>query len=368
MFSSLGDIRGSLVSKDIRDIYIGEPTALLGDITGSDGNFLRLQSAFRALTAENELLRARYVQWKEGLPNVHAIEDKDKIITNLTRQIVDLTSQIGSLKSQSSVAVNVSGNTQEYEIKIRTLNSRIQELESQLRTQKVDLEGQIRSKNQIIKDLEDRLASASKDVGDSRVTAQGSGYGSASNVDNRLSSSQASNSSSNSGSIQGSGYQTVNRTQYGTGNVSYGNTATSQYPTPSSYTSPQGYSTGNLTSSGSYGQSAQSGTTTYGATTTQSGAYGGIQASNLSGGLSSSISSSQGRTSGVSGVSYGTSGATTLPAGSYSIGGTSGLTQGTTQGTGYTYSTGISGQTGTLGTGSSTGSRTSYTYQSQSKQ
>ena len=93
LFSALGDIRGSLVSKDIKDIYIGEPIQVLGDITGSDNNFLRLQSAFRALTAENELLRARYIQWKEGLPNVHAIEDKDKIITSLTRQIVDLTSQ-----------------------------------------------------------------------------------------------------------------------------------------------------------------------------------------------------------------------------------------------------------------------------------
>lgn len=55
------------------------------------------------------------------------------------------------MKSKSQVSVNVQGNTQEYEIKIRTLNSKIQELESQLRTQKVDYEGQLRTKNTLIR-------------------------------------------------------------------------------------------------------------------------------------------------------------------------------------------------------------------------
>jgi hypothetical protein len=61
------------------------------------------------------------------------------------------------LRSQSTVSVNVSGNSQEYEIKIRTLNSRIQELESQLRSQKVDYEGQIRNKANIIRELEEKI-------------------------------------------------------------------------------------------------------------------------------------------------------------------------------------------------------------------
>ena len=57
------------------------------------------------------------------------------------------------MKSKSQVSVNVQGNTQEYEIKIRTLNSKIQELESQIRTQKVDYEGQLRSKNTLVREL-----------------------------------------------------------------------------------------------------------------------------------------------------------------------------------------------------------------------
>jgi hypothetical protein len=78
------------------------------------------------------------VRWQKEIPSAQAVSDKEKIIENLTRQIVGFTSEISTLKSQSSVNVNISGNTQEYEIKIRTLNSRIQELESQLRTQRVD--------------------------------------------------------------------------------------------------------------------------------------------------------------------------------------------------------------------------------------
>jgi hypothetical protein len=39
----------------------------------------------------------------------------------------------------------VSASTQEYEIKLRTLNSRIQELESQNRTLRIDYDGQLRT-------------------------------------------------------------------------------------------------------------------------------------------------------------------------------------------------------------------------------
>lgn len=60
---------------------------------------------------------------------------------------------MSSLRSKSQVSVNVQGNSQEYEIKIRTLNSKIQELESQIRTQKVDYEGQLRNKNTLIREL-----------------------------------------------------------------------------------------------------------------------------------------------------------------------------------------------------------------------
>lgn len=97
------------------------------------------------------MLRQKYVKWQKEIPNASALHDKETIIKNLTNQIVQLTTDIGSLKSQSTSVVNVSGNSQEYEIKIRTLNSRIQELESQLRTQRIDYEGQLRNKNSLVR-------------------------------------------------------------------------------------------------------------------------------------------------------------------------------------------------------------------------
>ena len=112
-----------------------------------------MQSAFRALQEENYLLREKYVRWQKELPNATVLEDKERIITSLTRQITDQATEIASLRSQPVTNVNVSANTQEFEIKIRTLNSRIQELESQLRTQKVDYEGQLRSRQQYIREL-----------------------------------------------------------------------------------------------------------------------------------------------------------------------------------------------------------------------
>lgn len=49
------------------------------------------------------------------------------------------------MKRQGQVNVNISANTSEFEIRIRTLNSKIQELESQLRTVRIDYEGQLRT-------------------------------------------------------------------------------------------------------------------------------------------------------------------------------------------------------------------------------
>ena len=83
------------------------------------------------------------------MSNASTLADKDRIIENLSKQIASMTSEISILKSQPSSHVEVRGNTQEYEIKIRTLKSRIQELESQLRTQKVS--------NDEIKKLESQL-------------------------------------------------------------------------------------------------------------------------------------------------------------------------------------------------------------------
>lgn len=46
LLRGLGDIK-IVLREDVRKIYIEEPVAQLGEIHGTDGNFLRLQSAFR---------------------------------------------------------------------------------------------------------------------------------------------------------------------------------------------------------------------------------------------------------------------------------------------------------------------------------
>lgn len=46
LLRGVSDMR-NVIKEDVRKIYIEEPVATLGEIHGSDGNFLRLQSAFR---------------------------------------------------------------------------------------------------------------------------------------------------------------------------------------------------------------------------------------------------------------------------------------------------------------------------------
>lgn len=48
LIRGISDMR-NVIKEDVRKIYIEEPVATLGEIHGSDGNFLRLQSAFREL-------------------------------------------------------------------------------------------------------------------------------------------------------------------------------------------------------------------------------------------------------------------------------------------------------------------------------
>ncbi len=247
---------------------------------------MRLQSAFRELERENQVLKERYVKFQTIQPSLTAIEDKERIIASLRSQIASLTNEVSTMRAKSQVSVNVQGNTQEYEIKIRTLNSKIQELESQLRTQKVDYEGQLRSKNTLIRELEEKIATLGTSVTtssllkpeDSRITGTPYGTTSSSNID-RMSSSVASSSSSLSGTgltssqygstsqsgvrYTGSSYQPA---QYGaSGLTSYGVT-------------PNIESTGSSITS-TYGTTAVTGqtTSTYG---TGSGTQGsGLQAS-----------------------------------------------------------------------------------------
>ena len=219
---SFSGFRSALTSELVTGI-ISEPIMDLGAIHGTDSNFLRLQSAFRALEKENEILRERYIKWQIDQPNIHLIEDKERIINHLRDQVLSLNTSISSLKGKETVSVNVTGgNSQEYELKIRTLNSRIQELESQLRTQKIDLEGQVRSKTSYIAELEERLGK----LGQSGVTASQSQGGltpyggtETSGAD-RLSSSVHSSQSGNERS--GSRYGTTTTSTYQAGSGTTG--------------------------------------------------------------------------------------------------------------------------------------------------
>jgi hypothetical protein len=143
----LFDDFNNFIGSEIRTIaYEEEPIAILGDIHGSDGNFLRLESVVREKDAEINLLREKWIALQKERPTAtNVTTDQSRTIQSLRNEINNLSSQLSNLRAQSSVNVNISANTQEYEIKIRTLNSRIQELESQLRTVRIDYEGQIRT-------------------------------------------------------------------------------------------------------------------------------------------------------------------------------------------------------------------------------
>jgi hypothetical protein len=111
LFTSLGDIK-SVITSNVRTIQVEEPITILGDIHGDGEGYLRLQSAFRALTQENVLLRDKYVRWQKELPSTSLLADKERIIAGLSKQIVELSNEIATLRSQGSVSVNVSPNTE----------------------------------------------------------------------------------------------------------------------------------------------------------------------------------------------------------------------------------------------------------------
>jgi hypothetical protein len=104
-----GAISGSTVSFATSDGYIPNWES----VSLSDPKYFTLfESRFRALTKENELLRDKYLRWQKERPNVHGVEDRDRIIDNLEKKIVELSSELNRFKTQSSVSVNVVGNTQ----------------------------------------------------------------------------------------------------------------------------------------------------------------------------------------------------------------------------------------------------------------
>ena len=346
----------NILTTQLVSLTIDEPIKELGEIHGSDSNFLRLQSAFRALEKENEVLRERYIKWQVDQPNPHLLEDRDRLIGSLRDQILNLNGQISSLKGKETVSVNVTGNTQEYEIKIRTLNSRIQELESQLRTQKVDFEGQIRTKNNYIQELEERL----NKLGQSGVTAaQSQGgttpYGATSSATDRMSSSRHSSSSGQNvtGQTTTSTYQSATQG---------GNTTTS-------YSSSSYQAGGSSSGTGLSGSGSGSGTYQSSSYNRTSGVSGTSGTSGLSGtsygasGMSSSGTYGSGTGLSSSGT-YGATGTTGTTSGATYTSGTSGTTSGATYtsssgrsyGTSGQYTSSTTGATGTSGTSNLSGS------------
>ena len=343
IFTGLDEVRGAL-TVDPKTVQTEEIVFALGDIHGSGDGFIRLQSAFRALERENQLLKDKYVKWQKTVPNAQILSDKERVIENLSKQIASLTTEISTVKSQPSLgSVKVDVNAQEYEIRIRTLNSRIQELESQLRTQKVDYDGQIRQKNNFIRELEDKLASLNSStvsvsvpvkVGESTATRVG-------DKTPNLTDSQHSNSSgsnlASSYSVSNSGVSSVSQAS----NVrpaAYGTTGTSSYAVSSSSSSTSNVVPSATTTSAyrtsSYGGNELSGSgvrasgtgATYGTATTSN-----YQVSGATPTLQSATSATYGASSGVR-YSSSTSGA-----GQVTGANISGATGSSTSGTGTTY-------------------------------
>lgn len=60
-------------------------SSILSSIYGGFDNnvFVRLESAFRAIEKENQLLRDKYIRWQSDRPNVHGVEDRERIIDSL---------------------------------------------------------------------------------------------------------------------------------------------------------------------------------------------------------------------------------------------------------------------------------------------
>ena len=63
IFSGLQEVR-NVLTVDPRTLQSEEYVQVLGDIRGLGDGFIRLQSAFRALERENQLLKERYVKWQ----------------------------------------------------------------------------------------------------------------------------------------------------------------------------------------------------------------------------------------------------------------------------------------------------------------
>ena len=172
---------------------------------------------------------------------------------------------LSKAKSAPVVDLKVGSTTgissSEYEIKIRSLNSQIEALESQLRTMRVDYESQLRNKDHYIRELEEKMAGIVP-VGDertynkpddSKVTTTQSGV-------ERLSSSQH---SSGSGSQIASSYTVGNSNVSGSGVSSTGGMRTyGTYGNTGGNVTSTTYTTGTTAATGVTGTTGTTGATT----------------------------------------------------------------------------------------------------------
>jgi flagellar biosynthesis chaperone FliJ len=132
-----------------------EPMRIFGDIHGSGEDFTRLQGFYREATYNVELLREKLVASEKARVSTGTSGvDHSRTIDALRKEITAQQEEIRRYRSQSPTS---GGSNQEYETKIRTLQSRIQDLESQIRTQKLDYDNQIRSYTSKIENIERHL-------------------------------------------------------------------------------------------------------------------------------------------------------------------------------------------------------------------
>jgi len=133
------DLLGNFVSSTFT-VHIGEPTRILGDFEGSGNDFNRLLSFLREREGEVGLLKTRLIDVeKKAISNEFSGVDAERTIRALRVQNEALTQQIDQLRSSASIGASDAGRVRELELKLKTANSRIQELESQLRSSELQL-------------------------------------------------------------------------------------------------------------------------------------------------------------------------------------------------------------------------------------
>ena len=334
------DTLGGLVSNTFI-VHIGEPTRILGDFEGSGNDLNRLLSFLRERDAEVELLKTRLIETeKKSISRDFSGVDSERTIASLRAENNALSKQIDQLKTSSSQSVvGAESRAREFELKLKTANSRIQELESQNRSLELQL----------------------KNLGGKDSTSSAN----TSRVDSNLASSQYSSSSSNRyGEVATYGSTSGNEPSYG--GIAGTATTTSTYQT-SGNRGATGATTGSTTgasTTGAYGSyGSTSGTSGTSGTATGAG-YGTLSGSRTGTGATTTTTTATTGSTGATTSAYGSSGAYGTGSGAYGtgsgarVGGATTTTTGTTGATGTSSSTGSSSsayRTSTYGTSGATG-------------